>query len=178
MKNYLLIFVFLIAGCASPVEDSSRAILGKPLPIATLIPGSDRYENANPEFAGLDVQPEQNGKDVKDKNENDGVINSLRKQARDSLCIVTSDLTIEYSALQAEQSQSASIVRIIDAKLLQDFFGQYVKPAPGGKSTALLCWARVEWSTGHESDVDLYLLIDSDDNLRVRWDNIKNVKNP
>jgi hypothetical protein len=121
LKNYLFIFVFLIAGCASPVEDSSRAILGKPLPIATLIPGSDRYENANPEFAGLDVKPELNGKDVIDKNENDGVINSLRKQARDSLCIVTGDLTMEYSALQAEQNQSASIVRIIDSKLLQDF---------------------------------------------------------
>ena len=178
MKKYLFIIVFLVAGCASSKEDESRAILGKPLPIATSIPGSDRYEGANPEFAGLEVKPELNGSDVVDQNENDGVMSSLRKQSRDSLCIVTGDLAIEYSTLQAEQNQTASIVRIIDSKLLQDFFNKYVKPAPGEKSTALLCWARVEWSTGHESDVDLYLLIDSDDNLRVRWDNIKNIKNP
>jgi hypothetical protein len=92
--------------------------------------------------------------------------------------MVTGDLAIEYSKFGAEQSGSASIDKIIDTYVLNDFTQEFKQPKGEEKVAILICWARVLWSTGHESDTDLYLIVDAQDQLRVRWDNIANVKNP
>lgn len=185
--NKLPIICFLILGictssCSSQLqEEPYRGVQSLDFPINRELPGLDRYYDANPTFAGVEVRPiipQNQSSDAANNQGESDFINSLRAQSANSLCIETGDLAIEYSRFSAEQSGNASIERIIDTFVIDDLVEEFTPPTGEEKVAILICWARVEWSTGHESDVDLYLIIDSQEQLRVRWDNITNVKNP
>lgn len=140
--------------------------------------GADRYANATPEFAGVESSPtpstasstsNSKGSDART------LENLFARQATESDCVFVGNLAMEYSDLSKQQDGSASITNVLDTRLLGDWSKTVSLPGEGEKAPVLRCWARVRWSIGVESDVDLWLLIDSNKDARVRWDNIQNV---
>ena len=175
--------VLLIAGCGE--SDGSSASLQReqsvtppPQQDSSEI-GDDQYAEAVPSYAGVEeepVVPESAGANSDSSDE--GVEDLLDAQGAELDCRYVGELAKEYSLISEEQDGSASIETILDTELLDNWSATAVVPEGEDKTPVLKCWARVRWSVGLESDVDLWLLIDSDSNVRVRWDNIANVVEP
>lgn len=172
--------LMMLAGCAG----GNAVFTADVRPRSTITPtavdvndlGSDRYEGAKPGFAGVDqapAVPERNASPVP-SDEPEGLALD-----RSYSCELVSQQVMEYSALKTrEDPTEAAIVQILDLRLLNDWSRQGIAPPPGGKVAVLQCWARVRWSVGWESDVDMWLLFDSERQFRVRWDNITNITIP
>lgn len=156
-----LIFLFVLSGCGGDGAEPSPSRSNEVTAPATSKPGADIYASSTPTSGGVDVTPTKEGDSQ-----------SLDDKFPDA-CSQIGEQVIEYSKLKEEQ-QLSSIDRIIEAKLV------YVAPntdPPTDSDTRVLmqCSARVHWSAGYRSDLQYYLLIDKDENLRVRWDGIENV---
>jgi len=177
-----LLSALALFGCSnsqSEEQDLTRAqTIVPPKQLSGDDVGSDRYEDSEPEFAGVESTPTPTS---------DGEVGAtgdaagsdaeslLADQADVSDCLYVGDLAIEYSKLSEQQDGSASITQILDTRVLDDWSQTASIPPEGEKEPVIRCWARVRWSIGAESDVDLWLLIDSNGDARVRWDNIQNV---
>lgn len=170
------------AGCSSAGTGLlARPVTITPAPARDLADvGGDQYSSAVPEFAGVDVDvtvptPVPNASTSSGPTATDGVGGLLQAQDQQIDCLSVGQLVVEYSAVSSAQDGSASIDTILDTRLLDDWSATATVPPPGEKTPVVRCWARVRWSVGAESDVDLWLLVDSNGNARVRWDNIAKV---
>jgi len=174
---YLTILTVAVGGCTSTQQSNEfnrKTLTFLPEDLGTDA-GSDIYREAEPKFAGVDSQVNEVPSDGVITNNSDTSFQSfMAEQAQNVNCIQTGELAIEYSAISAKQSGTASITDILDSRLTEDWTTTAQIPAAGEKVPLLKCAARVRWSIDFESDVNLWLLLDSDRNLRVRWDNITN----
>jgi hypothetical protein len=137
--------------------------------------GADRYASAVPRFSGVEVAPgAPSVSPTSSLQPTAAALQGLAEQG-DLDCARVGDMAVEMSALAQQSTGSAAIVSVLDTRLLEDWSASVTVPVEG-KVPVLKCWARVRWSEGSESDVSLWLLLDSSEDLRVRWDEIANVK--
>lgn len=185
MRRWIALFVVCgaITGCVSPGESdftlTRQQSVTPPPQLSGTDVGADRYADAAPTFAGVDEAPRIPSTDnaTDEQARASGTVGALlQAQGQAINCGYLGELAVEYSELGAQQDGSASIEMILDTRILDDWSGTAVVPTGEEKIPVIRCWARVRWSIGVESDVDLWLLVDSDANVRVRWDNITNVE--
>ena len=171
--------VLVLAGCTpTPVDSFDRTPTLIPPKVLGTDVGADRYAAAFPKFAGVEQAPVDPWVEQGASIGATGAVATapeLLDEKRDISCDQAALTAVEYSAVNAQIDGSASIDAVIDTRLLQDWTGSERVPAAGEKVPLIKCWARVRWSVGAISDVDIWLLMDSDGNMRVRWDNIANI---
>jgi hypothetical protein len=175
----VLIALFLVAALAGCSTSSSQESMDR-APLTTLPQdlgqdaGLDVYEDAEP-TDGADGEPLAPNPTPTSDSEQTGIPEDdlFAGQKTNINCLQTGELAMEYSALAATEGESAAITEVLDSRLEEDWTATVTVPAAGERVPVIKCWARVRWSIGWDSDVDLWLLLDSDRNLRVRWDNIR-----
>lgn len=175
----VLVAGLLLCSCATPESMAlhrERSIVPPPLLGAGDL-GDDRYVDAEPQFAGVDVAPvipqppSRQPSGLWPTTEPD----PMARQGRDINCRLIGDMVIQMSRIGQEKDGSAAITTILDTRLIEEWWDSAPSPKAGEKVPVVKCWARVRWSANVDSDVSIWLLIDSDDNMRVRWDEIANV---
>lgn len=151
-----------LAGCSGggQVEAARTANV---VAIPTEEQGNDIYASAIPTDGGLNDAPTKNGNSA-----------APELSADNPTCEMVAETLLEYSAFAATDGKAA-IDRVIEAKLV--FADPDTSPPPSGEKKVLIqCDARVHWDAGYKSDLQYYLLLDSNGDLRVRWDGIENVE--
>lgn len=175
--------LILLTGCGQSDESSvnlqrEQSVTPPPQQGASDL-GNDQYVDAVPSYAGVDEAPSvpQSAAEVTQSSP-DSIEDLLLAQGAELDCRYLGELAKEYSLVAEEQDGSASIETVLDTELLDNWSETATLPEGEDKTPVVRCWSRVRWSVGLESDVDLWLLIDADANVRVRWDNIANVVEP
>jgi hypothetical protein len=169
----------MLAGCTvTPVDTFHRIPTVIPPNVLGTDVGADRFARAVPLFAGVDQAPSASAE--ADRNSGQAAAAGpaqadFSEQKHDISCDYAAQLAVEYSVINTQTNGSASIALVIDTYIIQDWRGSLRAPQPRAKVPVIKCWARVRWSIGAESDVDIWLLLDSEGDYRVRWDNIDNV---
>jgi hypothetical protein len=165
-KNRLLvattICVFALTSCSNStqVEAERTSNVGV---IPTEESGADVYASAVPTDGGVNEAPTKTDP------------NSTPDPSTDNpTCEMVSEILLEYSAAMADED-SAAIDRVIEASLVYAD-PDTSTPPPGEKRVLIQCDARVHWDAGYKSDLQYYLILDSNGDMRVRWDGIENVE--
>lgn len=157
--SVLLAVVLFLQGCSSPPQDRLPTPRGS-VPVE-INPGEDTYTNATAEMITSSelANPDQSG------------VNSEDEDLAKDLCDRVGTKAIEYSIIAAEESGGAYIARVLEAELVQDNRDSAQRPEEGGLEIRIECRATVELSTGDKGSVTLYELLDSNNQVRVRWEN-------
>ncbi len=139
--------------------------------------GEDVYDGAVPSFAGVDDTPTPTspGKPTVTSS-GDAAQDFLDAQGQNLSCEGVAAVAMEYTAFAEKETGQASITKVFSTKLTGDWTDGLEIPAEGEKTPVIRCQARVRWSADYDSDVDLWFLVDSNGDLRIRWDNVRNVK--
>ena len=153
----------VLAGCANGGQ-AEAARTSNVVAIPTAAQGSDIYASALPTDAGVDQAPSKSS-----------AAPTVDAGADNPTCDMVAETLLEYSAAAADED-TAAIDRVIEAKLVFADPDTETLPAAGDKRVLIQCDARVHWDAGYKSDLQYYLLLDSNGDLRVRWDGIENVE--
>lgn len=166
MKFHILIgvpcLVFLAACSSEQQADPERS--SNVVTLESTAPGLDVYASAIPTDGGVSQAPLAEKSDSNSQ----GSFN-----ANNPTCDMAAELLLEYSAFQKDESHAA-IDRVIEASLVYVAENTDLPPT-GEKKILIQCDARVHWDAGYKSDLQYYILLDSNGDLRVRWDGIENV---
>lgn len=139
--------------------------------------GEDVYDDAVPTFAGVDDTPTPTSPGTPSvAGTDDPAADFLKEQSQNLSCEGVAEVAMEYSAFAAKETGQASIVKVFSTELTGDWTEGLALPPEGEKSPVIRCEARVRWSADYDSDVDLWFLVDSNGDLRIRWDNVRNIK--
>lgn len=169
-----ILALLFVTGCSNSTETQSLqrpALDSLPQDIGSNA-GTDVYEDSNPSgdtatAPDSSTDASQTSKDADDL---------FADQKANINCVGAGELAMEYSLLAEQQGTSAAITDVLDTRLEEDWSQSVTVPVGDERAPVLRCWARVRWSIGWDSDVDLWLLLDSERNIRVRWDNIQNAE--
>jgi hypothetical protein len=159
----IAIGVLILTGCSGGGQ-AEAARTANVVAVPTAGPGSDIYASALPTDAGVDQAPSKSS-----------AAPTVDAGADNPTCDMVAETLLEYSAAAADED-TAAIDRVIEAKLVFADPDTETLPAAGDKRVLIQCDARVHWDAGYKSDLQYYLLLDSDGDLRVRWDGIENVE--
>lgn len=174
LSLFSILALILVTGCTSSTESQSQerqALDSLPQDIGSNT-GTDVYEGATPEGETTTTpSPSTDGSKAPESTDD-----LFADQKANINCVGAGELAMEYSILAEEEGTSAAITEILDTRLEEDWTQTVTIPKGEERAPVLKCWARVRWSIGWDSDVDLWLLLDSDENIRVRWDNIQNAE--
>jgi hypothetical protein len=132
--------------------------------IPTAAQGSDIYASALPADAGVSQAPSKSS-----------AAPSVDTEADNPTCDMVAEALLEYSAAAADEGKAA-IDRVIEATLVFADPDTETLPAPGDKRVLIQCDARVHWDAGFKSDLQYYWILDSNGDMRIRWDGIENVE--
>ncbi len=165
-KNMLILAitfgVVTISGCSSSTQAEPERT-SNVVAIPTEEQGADVYASAMPTDGGVNEAPT--------KSDNSATPNP---DSDNPTCELVAETLLEYSAAAADED-TAAIDRVIEATLV--FADPDMStPPPGEKRVLIQCDARVHWDAGFKSDLQYYWLIDSNGDMRVRWDGIENVE--
>lgn len=156
----LVLATGLTQGCAT---DTNLDNLPRPrgtVPVE-INPGADTYTEVTAEMvSSSNLIGEESG----EANSNEDA--SFAKE----LCDRVGKKAIEYSAIAAAESGGESIARVLEAELLEDNRKTAVTPAEGELSVLISCRVTVELTNGDKGEVTLYELLDSEEQVRVRWE--------
>jgi hypothetical protein len=150
----------LLQGCAT---DTSFDNLPRPrgtVPVE-INPGADTYTEI-----GADMVSSSNLIGEEAGNASNSEDATFAKE----LCDRVGKRAIEYSAIAAAESGGESIARLLEAELLEDNRKTAVIPAEGELSILISCRVKVELTNGDTGEVTLYELLDSEEQVRVRWE--------
>lgn len=125
--------------------------------------GADVYASAMPTDGGVNEAPTKKEPSA-----------TPAPGADNPTCEMVSEVLLEYSAAAADED-TAAIDRVIEATLVYAD-PDTSTPPPGEKKVLIQCDARVHWDAGYKSDLQYYLILDSNGDMRVRWDGIENVE--
>jgi hypothetical protein len=158
----IAIGALVLTGCSNGGQaEAARTVNVVAVPTAGQ--GSDIYASAIPTDAGVSQAPSKST-----------TAPTISAEAGNPTCEMVAETLLEYSAAVADVD-SAAIDRVIEATLVFAD-ADTSTPAPGEKRVLIQCDARVHWDAGYKSDLQYYLIIDSNGDIRVRWDGIENVE--
>lgn len=187
MRQHILVFatVAVVIGLGGCGQDSSTSASTSARPTYELPSeslgedrGEDVYDGAVPSFAGVDDTPTPTSPGNPTATPSDDAAqNFLEEQGQNLSCEGVASVAMDYSAFAEKETGQASIVKVFSTKLTGDWTDGLEIPAEGEKTPVIRCEARVRWSADYDSDVDLWFLVDSNGDLRIRWDNVRNAKN-
>ena len=122
------------------------------------------------------VIPDQTLIDSKDTQQIDGwdrrlkILGERAKPSAESLCIEVASGMQAFTKELAADGSTPSMEKIADIRLVEDFRRIFPFPNAGEKVVVLRCRAIIQYSIKIEAETDFYLLVDSDNNTRVRWE--------
>lgn len=156
----VVLATLLVQGC-----DTAANLDNLPRPRGTvpveINPGADTYTEVSAEMvSSSELIGEESGE----------ALNSEDAAFAKELCDRVGKKAIEYSAIAAAESGGESIARVLEAKLLEDNRKTAITPVEGELSILISCRAVVELSNGDKGEVTLYELLDSEQQVRVRWE--------
>ena len=156
----------LVSGCGgagTSTDDRTVSVTSRP---SLGDAGDDLYAGATPSATSSVTRPSPTATDSQSPSLGD-----------DNICEVVGQDMIEYSKL-SEESGKLSITRLIDYELLVDLREDPPTPPADGVVIVISCDAYVEWSNGGKSALTMYFLLDSDGNYRIKWDDIRDYRDP
>lgn len=153
-----LVLSFALTACGSGQAKDNLPSNGKGQ-VKNIDPGADNNQDVTEESTG----------------EIDGS-GSVESQAlAKDLCGRVGENVIEYSKISAENQGSEVFVdRIIAFKLIEDNRKTVKTPTGDTRNTVIKCHVTAHLSNGYSAEMDIYELLASDGETRVRWDNITN----
>jgi len=151
-----------VQGCSPVPQDRLPTPRGS-VPVE-INPGEDTYTDATEDMIATEY--------LGGSEEEDSVASSDDQLEKD-LCDRVGEKAIEYSKIAAEDSTDAWIKRVLEADLIVDNREWIETPTTGELNIMIECFATIELSIGDVGTVTLFELLDSDENLRVRWEDYK-----
>ena len=178
-KSFSVVLLILIAfGSFLKISDSTSQLEStlsrREVPVLDL--SVKTFTNTTEQASDPLVIPDQTLLDSKDNQQIDGwdrrlkILGERAKPSAESLCIEVAAGMETFTKELAADGSTASMEKIADIRVVADYRRIFPFPNAGEKVVVLRCRAIIQYSIKIEAETDFYLLVDSDNNTRVRWE--------
>lgn len=178
-KSFTLVLVVLIVfgsflKISNSTSESESTLSRREVPVLDL--SVKTYTSTTEQAGDPLVVPDQSLSDSQDNQKSDDwyrrlkILGERAKPSAESLCIEVAAGMQSFSKELAADGSSPSMEKIADIRSVADYRRIFPFPNPGEKVVVLQCRAIIQYSIKVEAETDFYLLVDSDNNTRVRWE--------